>query len=90
LKDLNVNISGRSVVIVEDIVDSGLTIDYIRRILLARQPADLVIMTLLNKKTRREVDVPIEYVGLISMMFLLSGTGWTWPSDIEDWTIWPR
>jgi len=63
LKDLNVNISGRSVVIVEDIVDSGLTIDYIRRILLARQPADLVIMTLLNKKTRREVDVPIEYVG---------------------------
>ncbi|MCP4709192.1 MAG: hypoxanthine phosphoribosyltransferase [Planctomycetes bacterium] len=63
LKDLNVNISGRPVLIVEDIVDSGLTIDYIRRMLLARQPADLAIMTLLDKRIRREVDVPIEYVG---------------------------
>lgn len=63
LKDLSVNISGRSVIIVEDIVDSGLTIDYIRRMLLARQPADLAIMALLNKQTRREVDVPIEYIG---------------------------
>jgi hypoxanthine phosphoribosyltransferase len=49
--------------IVEDIVDSGLTIDYIRRMLLARQPAKLDLMTLLNKAERREVDVPIEYVG---------------------------
>lgn len=63
LKDLSVNISDRPVVIVEDIVDSGLTIDYIRRMLLARRPAALAIMTLLNKQTRREVDVPIEYVG---------------------------
>ncbi len=63
LKDLNVDIRGRSVIIIEDIVDSGLTIDYIRRMLLARQPADLRIMTLLNKAGRRQVDVPIEYVG---------------------------
>lgn len=63
LKDLNVSIEGRIVLIVEDIVDSGLTIDYIRRMLLARQPAELHIMTLLNKVKRRAVDVPIEYVG---------------------------
>ncbi len=63
LKDLSVDIKGRSVIIVEDIVDSGQTIDYIRRMLLARQPADLRIMTLLSKAGRRQVDVPIEYVG---------------------------
>jgi hypoxanthine phosphoribosyltransferase len=63
LKDLNVNIDGRSVLIVEDIIDSGMTIDYIRRMLLARNPASLEILTLLNKKKRRKVDVPIEYVG---------------------------
>ncbi len=63
LKDLNVNIEGRVVLIVEDIVDSGLTIDYIRRMLLARKPAKLELMTLLDKAKRRAVDVPIEYVG---------------------------
>jgi len=63
LKDLNVNITGRSVVIVEDIIDSGLTLAYIRRLLLARQPRRLAIVTLLNKKSRRQTDLPIEYVG---------------------------
>lgn len=63
LKDLNVNIDGRSVLIVEDIIDSGMTIDYIRRMLLARHPASLEILTLLNKTKRRTVNVPIEYVG---------------------------
>ncbi len=63
LKDLSVDIEGRHVLIVEDIIDSGQTIAYIRRMLLARNPASLVIMTLLNKPDRRTVDVPIEYVG---------------------------
>lgn len=63
LKDLSVNISDRPVLIVEDIIDSGQTIDYIRRMLWARRPASLEIMTLLNKAKRRAVDVPIEYVG---------------------------
>ncbi len=63
LKDLSVSINGRLVLIVEDIVDSGMTIDYIYRMLLARRPARLEIMTLLSKTKRRAVDVPIEYVG---------------------------
>jgi len=63
LKDLSVSINGRLVLIVEDIVDSGMTIDYIYRMLLARHPARLEIMTLLSKTKRRAVDVPIEYVG---------------------------
>jgi len=63
LKDLSVNITGRSVLIVEDIIDSGLTLAYIRRLLLARQPKRLAIVTLLDKKERRQTDLPIEYVG---------------------------
>lgn len=63
LKDLSVNITGRSVLVVEDIIDSGLTLAYIRRLLMARQPRRLAIVTLLDKKERRQTDLPIEYVG---------------------------
>jgi hypoxanthine phosphoribosyltransferase len=63
LKDLSVNITGRSVLVVEDIIDSGLTLAYIRRLLMARQPKRLAIVTLLDKKERRQTDLPIEYVG---------------------------
>ena len=63
LKDLSVNITGRSAIVIEDIIDSGLTMAYIRRLLLARQPKRLAIATLLDKKSRRETDLPIEYVG---------------------------
>jgi hypoxanthine phosphoribosyltransferase len=63
LKDLSVNITGRSVLVVEDIIDSGLTLAYIRRLLMARQPRRLAIVTLLDKKERRLTDLPIEYVG---------------------------
>ncbi|MCS7260887.1 MAG: hypoxanthine phosphoribosyltransferase [Anaerolineae bacterium] len=63
LKDLDLPIAGRNVLIVDDIIDSGLTIAYLRRILLERQPASLRICTLLNKKERRVVDVPLDYIG---------------------------
>jgi hypoxanthine phosphoribosyltransferase len=63
LKDLSINIKGRHVIIVEDIVDTGLTLDYIRRNLLTRSPKSLEILTLLNKKKRRKVNVPLKYVG---------------------------
>jgi hypoxanthine phosphoribosyltransferase len=51
------------VIIVEDIVDTGLTLDYIRHILLARRPKTLRICTLLDKKAPRRIKVPIDYVG---------------------------
>jgi len=63
LADLSRNIEGKDVIIVEDIVDSGLTLDYIRHILLARHPKSLKICTLLDKKARRRVEVPIDYIG---------------------------
>jgi hypoxanthine phosphoribosyltransferase len=63
LKDLEINISGRDVLVVEDIIDSGLTLSYLRRTLSARKPGSLEICTLLTKPERREVDVPVRYVG---------------------------
>ena len=63
LKDLEINISGRDVLVVEDIIDSGLTLSYLRRTLGARKPASLEICALLTKPERREVDVPVTYVG---------------------------
>lgn len=63
LKDLEESIEGRHVLIVEDIIDSGHTLAYLRRLILARNPATLRICALLDKKERREADVPVEYVG---------------------------
>ncbi len=63
LKDLDVSIEGRNVLIVEDIVDTGRTLDYLVRILRARQPRSLRICTLLNKPSRREVEIPLDYIG---------------------------
>ncbi len=63
LKDLEMPIEGRHVLIVDDIIDSGLTIDYLCRILRERLPASLRICTLLDKRERREVDVPLDYIG---------------------------
>jgi hypoxanthine phosphoribosyltransferase len=63
LKDLDVNITGRDVLVVEDIIDSGLTLSYLMRSLAARKPATLEVCTLLTKPERREVEVPVRYVG---------------------------
>jgi hypoxanthine phosphoribosyltransferase len=63
IMDLKQPIAGRNVLIVEDIIDSGRTLDYMRRNLMARSPASLSICTLLNKPSRREIDVDVEYVG---------------------------
>jgi hypoxanthine phosphoribosyltransferase len=63
LKDLDTDIEGRDVIIVEDIVDSGLTLDYLVKNLRSRRPASLEVLTLLTKPSRREVDLPVRYVG---------------------------
>lgn len=63
LKDLDASIEGRDVLIVEDIVDSGLTLSYLFRMLRARGPASLEVCALLTKPDRREIDLPIRYVG---------------------------
>jgi hypoxanthine phosphoribosyltransferase len=63
LKDLDINIEGREVLVVEDIIDSGLTLSYLMRNLEARQPATLEVCALMTKPERREIDVPVRYIG---------------------------
>lgn len=64
LKDASVSLTGRNVLIVEDIVDNGLTLQYLRALLGERRPATLRSCVLLEKPYRRRVEVPVEYVGL--------------------------
>jgi hypoxanthine phosphoribosyltransferase len=63
LKDLEEDITDRHVLIVEDIIDTGLTLSYIRRSLLARGPASLEICALLSKPSRRRVELDVMYLG---------------------------
>ena len=63
LKDLDSSVDGRDVVIVEDIVDTGLTLTYLQDILRARSPRHLRTACLLSKPSRRKIDVKVEYVG---------------------------
>ena len=63
LKDLDESITGRHVLILEDIIDTGLTLSYLIRTLMERRPASLEICTMLDKPARRLVEVPVKYVG---------------------------
>jgi hypoxanthine phosphoribosyltransferase len=63
LKDLEEDITDRHVLIVEDIIDTGLTLSYLRRSLLARKPASLEICALLSKPSRRRTDLDVRYLG---------------------------
>lgn len=62
-KDLDEDINGKNVVIIEDIIDSGLTLSEITKLLLKRKPKTLKICTLLDKKVKRKVDINVDYVG---------------------------
>jgi hypoxanthine phosphoribosyltransferase len=63
LKDLDINIRDRDVLVVEDIIDSGLTLQYLMRNLRSREPASLEVCALMTKPARREIEVPVRYVG---------------------------
>jgi len=75
LKDLGEPIQGRDVLIVEDIVDSGLTLSRILELLVARHPRSLKVCTLLNKPFRRKVEVPIDYMGFNIEDVFIAGYG---------------
>ncbi len=62
-KDLDCSIQSKHVLVVEDIVDTGLTLHKVRNLLLDREPASLKICTLLDKPSRRKVQVPVDYIG---------------------------
>ena len=76
LKDLDADIAGRDVVIVEDVVDTGLTLNYLTRALRLRRPASLAVATLLDRPYRRLVDdLPVRYVGFTVPDELFVGYG---------------
>jgi hypoxanthine phosphoribosyltransferase len=63
LKDLDSNVEGRHIILVEDIVDTGLTLHYLQELLRARAPKSLKTACLLSKPSRRKVDVQVDYIG---------------------------
>ena len=74
-KDVEMSLQDRDVLIVEDIVDTGLTLDFLRQHLLSHRPRSLKICCLIDKQERREVDVPLDYVGFVVEQGFLVGYG---------------
>ncbi len=74
-KDLEESIENKHILIVEDIIDSGLTLSYLVKNLESRKPASVRICTLLDKQINREVDIPIDYVGFLAPDEFLVGYG---------------
>jgi hypoxanthine phosphoribosyltransferase len=79
--DLSISIEGRDVIIVEDVIDSGRTISYLRRNLATRHPRSLALCVLLDKVSRREVDVDVDYVGFVIPDDFVVGYG----LDYDGW-----
>jgi hypoxanthine phosphoribosyltransferase len=75
LKDTTAPVTGRHVVVVEDIIDNGLTLDYLQALLGGRNPASLASCVLFDKPYHRRVDVHVEYVGLVSPDEFVVGYG---------------
>jgi hypoxanthine phosphoribosyltransferase len=74
-KDVEVPVKGRHVLVVEDIVDAGLTLDFLLGHLASHQPASLKICCLIDKRERRQVEVPLDYVGFTVAKGFLVGYG---------------
>nr|WP_245641261.1 hypoxanthine phosphoribosyltransferase [Thermovenabulum gondwanense] len=75
LKDLEQNIQGKNILIVEDIIDSGLTLSYLYNLLKSRNPADIKICTLLDKPSRRKVNIKVDYLGFEIPDYFVVGYG---------------
>ena len=84
LKDLDRDICGRHVLLVEDIIDTGHTIAYILDNLRTRQPASLRVCTLLSKPSRREIDLPVDYVGFEIPNEFVIGYGLDYSEDYRN------
>ena len=75
LRDLDREIAGKHILVVEDIVDTGLTLSYLKENLLVRKPASLKICTFLDKPSRREVELKPDYCGIAIEDFFVVGYG---------------
>lgn len=85
IKDLGVPIAGKHVVIIEDIVDSGNTLSYLKRLLLQRNPASVRIVTLLDKPDRRKTDLKVDYVGFVIPDEFVVGYGLDYNEDYRTY-----
>jgi hypoxanthine phosphoribosyltransferase len=74
-KDLDVSMTGRHVLFVEDVIDTGLTLNYLLRTLQARQPASLEVCVLFNKPAKRLIDIPLKYKGFDLPDYFVVGYG---------------
>ncbi|MBV9441397.1 MAG: hypoxanthine phosphoribosyltransferase [Acidobacteriaceae bacterium] len=83
-RDLDVNIEGQHVLIVEDIIDSGVTLSYLRRLLTQRHPKSLEIVTLLDKPERRIQPVEVKYVGFSIPDEFVVGYGLDYAEDYRN------
>ena len=84
LKDLDVNIEGKNVLIVEDIIDSGLTLSNLVAALKTRNPKSLKLCTLLDKPERRKVNIPVDYVGFVIEDKFIVGYGIDWAEKYRN------
>ncbi|MFO7152717.1 MAG: hypoxanthine phosphoribosyltransferase [Bacillota bacterium] len=75
LKDLDQDVEGKNILIVEDIIDSGLTLSYLYNMLKSRKPASIKICTLLDKPSRRKVRIPVDYLGFEIPDYFVVGYG---------------
>ncbi len=83
-KDLDMTISGQDVLMVEDIVDTGMTLNYILNYLQARNPASLKVCALLDKPSRREINIPIDYRGFEVPNKFIVGYGIDWNEQFRN------
>lgn len=81
---MDFSIEGKDVIVIEDIVDSGLTLSYLLRVLKSRHPASVKLCALLNKPERREVDVKVDYVGFDVPNEFLVGYGLDYASKYRN------
>jgi hypoxanthine phosphoribosyltransferase len=84
LKDLNCQIEGRDIIIVEDIVDSGLSIDFIKRLVLAHNPRSFTVVTLLYKKDAVKLKNPISYIGFTIPRDFVIGYGLDYAQKVRN------
>ena len=84
IKDLDTDITGRNVIIVEDIIDSGLTLNYLRDLLTTRNPACIKICTAFDKPDRRKADVKVDYCGMVIPDGFVVGYGLDFAGDYRQ------
>jgi len=84
LKELNCQVEGRDIIIVEDIVDSGLSIDFMIKLIARHKPRSFKVVTLLYKKDAAKIPVPIDYVGFVIPNYFVIGYGLDYSQKVRN------